>query len=238
MVPLQFSQLLLHPQGVVAVGAAAEQLPAQLVVGQLEGILALAQQVLQVEVPLQLKLVLAQPGIPRHRHQKGQQLLCITAGTFEAQHQAVFAGFTAQGRAAALHQIGQGFGAVVTTAPGHQPSQQLGSSPLPRLISAAAAPNPEPAGHNFRAGPTLPDQGQPPRELRPLPAGQLTGHAGTASSTQARLGSSRGTTWPSRSWLLQLSISARGRARAWCRPQSRLLPIRPASPPAASRPKR
>ena len=59
-------QVRFHPQGVVAIGPLAVELMAQLVVGQLEGVLPLALQALQVEAPLEIELVAVEPGMPRH----------------------------------------------------------------------------------------------------------------------------------------------------------------------------
>ena len=63
-------------------------------------------------------------------------------------------------------------------------------------------------------------------------------HAGRARRQKARSGSSRGVSSRQSRWGSQWARASRGAWIGWCRPQRWLLPSRPATEPAASRPKR
>ena len=94
--PLHGSELVVHPQWVVAVAALAIELAAQQIVGLLERIFLLAGEGLQVELPLKAELIRRQPGAAHHRVQQRQHGGGISCGALEADHQSVFAGLTAQ----------------------------------------------------------------------------------------------------------------------------------------------
>ena len=233
-------KLLLHPERIVAVRTIAIELVAELVMGQLKGILALALQALQVQLPLQIQLIGLQARAAHHREQQRQQGVAVLSGTLEGQHQTVLSGLAAQAGAGPLDEIRQRFGIELAAAAGHQSSEQLMGAATAGGIHAAAATNDQPSREDRRARPVQERHGQTIAERQARGWGRQGGeaHAGTASSTKARAGSSRGRAEARSRSGLQSSSSSSGRDNGWRRPQRVLLPISPARAPADSRPKR
>jgi hypothetical protein len=149
-------------------------------------------------------------------------------------------GLHAQGGTGPLDAIGQGFGIKVAAAPRQAAGQQLVGAPASGRVPAAAAWNGQAGRQDRRSGSVQDPQGQAPFQAAVVLGGGGRGeaHAATASSRQARSGSSRSSIC---SWSRpgdHRSSSARGWSRGWVRPQRWLLPIRDATPPGDSREKR
>jgi hypothetical protein len=177
-VPVDRCQFGLNAEGIVAVGAVAVELLAQAVMGQLEGIFAVALQGLQVELALQVDLIVEQPGLLYQGQEQGQQLAGVGRGALEADQQAVFGGFAAQARAQALHLVGQGVTAVVAAAAAEQARQQLVAAPLADRVGAAAAADPEFGRHDLRP--------RAPHHPEGAAAGQHGGGPGTSQGSLVR----------------------------------------------------
>ena len=232
---LQALKVVLHAEGIVAIGPLAIELLAQAVVGQLKGILLLALQVLQVQVPLQVHLGRLQGGGAGHERQQRQEIGGIVAGALQADHQGVLAGFRPQGCPPPLHQLRQAVRIQRPGPAGHRAGQQLHGAALPLGVLAAAAADPQPGGQQAGPSPLQHHQGQAPWQGGSSPG---AGHAGTASSTQARSGASHGPHWRCRSSLCHCSRTCRGSSRLHGCCHSWLLARAAATPPADSRAKR
>jgi len=195
---LQGGQLLLHPQRIVAVGAVEVEELAQGVVGQLERVLPLALQRLEIELLLQLELVRGQGGLAHHAQQQGQQGGRVIGGALEPQQQGILLGISPQAGSAAA---------------GHRAGKELVGTALVRRIGAAAAWDrqscrkdigPSPGQHHHRQAAAEGEQG----------GGRgVVVHAGTASSTKARFGSSAARAWSRSSSALHSVRVRRGSSR-------------------------
>ena len=182
----QLGELGLNPEGVMPVGPIAVELMAQLVVGDLEGILFLPLEGLQIQLALERDLVLDQPRTAHHLQDQGQQQGGVIAGAFQADQGAVFGGFAAQTCSPSFHEIGQRFTTQAAAASAQDPSQQLRPTALAGGIGGASAADPELGREDRRARSIEQPERATALQFALFHAACL--HAGTASSTKARWG--------------------------------------------------
>ena len=217
--------------------------------GQLVGVLPLAGEGLEIELPFQIQLARLEPGLPHQGQQQGQQGVGIVGGAFEPHHQGILVGFGSKAGPGAFHGVGESVGIEGSAAAGHHPGQQLVGAAAAGRIGAAAAADHQPGRQDRRAGPPPQQHRQTAGhgEVWPVAGGvpgvaaaavQGGAHAGTASSTKARAGSRLASTLCWSSTGVQLARASSGSSREPWRPHRWPLPIRPATLPAASMPKR
>ena len=123
-------------------------------------------------------------------------------------------GFGPQSSSSPFHQIGEGVGIKLAAAPGHGSGKQLVGAPPMQRIGATSASDHQPCRQDLRPRTAAGDNRQAAAEAE---AGHGErdggGHAGTASSTQARRGSRLARASARRVSGSQESIASRGASR-------------------------